>query len=144
MSVFDWFVIIVGLGGGTAAVARVPSFWKDQWSGAFRQPDSAPAWWLWGQPFWRAYLRGYPLGAVAFLIVMASFAASNLMQRSPDEAGPAFWALLPGGLALAVATVLGLGLVFINRPKWVVAPRHRSEPGVLQEWRRRRRASHGT
>jgi hypothetical protein len=94
------------------------------------------AWWVWGAPLWRGYVRGMAAVGATFVV--------DLLLILLVIWGPGGDAVL---LAIAAALVLSLtaGLVLavtialFNRPRWAVPPHLRGQPGAVREWRPRRR-----
>ena len=140
MSAFAWLAFIVILVGGGAALLRLPAFWADRWTGRFRQPDAAPSWWVWGDALWRAFRRSYPVGAVGFFLLAPLLMAMELSSEDAQSIWPEFAALC----WLVASVTLLAGVTLLNRPKWVVAPRHRNELGALAEWRSSLRRDRGS
>jgi hypothetical protein len=102
--------------------------WRNEWKWAWN-PDQVPDWWDYGGPLWRGFVRispvsGASLGLLALAAVLLSF----------DH--PTIYAVGQGVAFLAVV-VLGLAgvIVLFNRPRSLVAPHLRHQPGALAEWR---------
>jgi len=130
---------------GTALFAVVglfllPRLWRDELP---RWPEKPPAWWLWGGPLYRGWVRAHAaavLGCVMFLLVAGVLA---LTPEQPD--GPFVrpaWVVVPCLAALGSCLLVMLCILLFNRPKVLVAPRLRHQQGVVGEWlaawRRRR------
>ncbi|QUQ66988.1 hypothetical protein [Kutzneria sp. CA-103260] len=89
--------------------------------------------------------RGLARGFTAFTLSMTSLALAVPLIAYTDPArgvvrGPTWLAYVEGGLLLLF--MLGLALQFciawFNRPKFLVPPQRRDEPGVWRERRARR------
>lgn len=132
-------IVVIGL----AIAWRVmgPRYWRGD---PTTLDSSPPLWWFLSEDAWRGYLRSTP--ATAPLTVLFGFCGVIAMAFGEGSAtGVTFGligaALLPLGLALAASVTLW------NRPRFVVPPPLRSEPGTraqrrnrrLREQRRRRR-----
>lgn len=95
-----------------------------------------PAWWPFSLPVWRGVGRSF-VAVVPFLLVM--FIGGLIAEFSSAE---------DLGLSIAALGLLGVPfiqapIVFFNRPRWLVPPHQRDEPGALEEWRTaRRRRTH--
>jgi hypothetical protein len=118
-------IVLVGFGLWLRFGRRV---WRNEWQWAWN-PDQVPAWWGYGGPLWRGFVRVSPLsGASLGLLALAA------VLLSLDH--PTIYAVGQGVGFLAVV-VLGLAalIVLFNRPQSLVAPHLRHQPGALAEWR---------
>lgn len=102
--------------------------------------DFPPADWPFGKPSWRGAARSYTAAAPCLVLILLAFTAQELLGTETAA----------GDVALVVGTVLGLGALLIvasitpfNRPRLLVPPHLRSEPGLLAERRRRRTSRRG-
>jgi hypothetical protein len=101
--------------------------WRNEWKWAWN-PDEVPVWWDHGGPLWRGFVRVSPvcgglIGLLAAAAVLLSF-DDPLIYAIGQFVG----ALAVGGLGLPACIVL------FNRPKTLVAPHLRHQPGALAEW----------
>lgn len=80
-------------------------------------------------PFFRAYRRALPVFAALFVPMLTVILAQVTISQSPiDGIG------LNIAFALAVSSViLALSVVLVNRPKTVVPPHLRDEPGLIRD-----------
>ena len=112
------------LGGlvGLAATGRNPE-------GLSAQITSAPDWWPFDLPSWRALVRIAPLGAAEGVVWGGWFIADGLPDSALVDAAETL---------LQVLVVLAIGLMVAvalwNRPRALVSPPLRHLPGALQEW----------
>jgi hypothetical protein len=140
--------IAVGVGAtvmsacGLYLLPRVWGGWLDRKAGAFRGRE-----WTHGElglimPFGPAVKRGmqrsFPVLTVTWCC-MTCFAWIRILAGHGSAAGPR-----PGGAAgvaawvFTVLSLLGLAtmlaVIWFNRPKFVVPPRYRDQPGAVSEW----------
>jgi hypothetical protein len=123
-------VVLAGIVGLYAvAIKRI-------WQGTSEyDPSDPPAWWPFSLPLWRGVARAFPVqGACAILVIGGGIAADLAGKGSP---GYDF------GMSVGLAGLLGLFLLalpitFFNRPRFLVPPHQRQDPGALAEWRRAR------
>ena len=127
-------VIFAGLVGlYVLAIKRV-------WEGRSEYgPSDPPAWWPFSLPLWRGVARAFPVqGACAILLIGGGIGAD---LAGKDSSGYVV------GMSIGLAGLLGvfllaLPITFYNRPRFLVPPHQRGEPGAFAEWRgeRARRA----
>lgn len=117
--------------GTTAVMPRIFRAWR---SGPTEHvpwdPFHAPGFWGLGDGLWRGAYR-------AMLVLFVTTGAMGLMLVLPDEEGIAStlslivaWAIVGGG-------ILAVLVIAFNRPKLVVQPWLRSQPGDFTSWVRR-------
>jgi hypothetical protein len=98
-------------------------------------------WWVWGAPLWRGYVRGMVAVGATFVTDLVAVMALIWLPGG-DAVVIAVVPLLVG--SLAVGFVLMLTIVLFNRPRRLVPPYLRDQPGAVAEWlgawRERRRA----
>ena len=99
---------------------------------AFEEPL---AWWIWGAPLWRGYVRGMAAVGATFVV--------DLLLIMVVIWGPGADAVLLATaaalvLSLAAGLVLAITIALFNRPRWAVPPHLRAQPGAVREWRPRR------
>src|SRR3954453_18390597 len=124
-------VVFFGLlaAGYAYAVGRV-------WRG-HSELDGAPppAWWPFSPPLWRGVARAFPVQGACALVLIGGGIAADLAGR--DSSG------YDVGMAVGLVGLLGIVLLALpialyNRPRFLVPPHQRDEPGALAEWRRER------
>ena len=94
------------------------------------QVTSAPDWWPFDLPAWRALVRSAPVGAAEGVVWGAWFIADGLPDSAfVDTVETALQVLVVLALVLMVAVAL------FNRPQMLVSPPLRNLPGALEEWR---------
>lgn len=111
------------------------------WRDRTRIFDETQAWWLWGDPLWRGYVRWLTVAGLTFAFDLVLIAG---LLWGPDADATLLVLGIPLLLSMAIAVVLGAGIVLFNRPRAAVPPHLRDQPGALAEWRdggRRRRSA---
>ena len=103
--------------------------WNNEWRWQAFHPDAVPAWWPYGDALWRGWLR---LTVLGWLEVSLLGIGVVLIQAD-------------GGVVLTIGTVvsvivflllcLAVPIVLFNRPRFLVMPWLRAQPGALAEWR---------
>ena len=125
-------VVFFGLlvAGYLYAVGRV-------WRGRSELDGSAPpAWWPFSVPLWRGAARAFPVQGASALVLIGGGIAADLAGRDSAGYDVAMTIALAGLLGIVL---LALPITFYNRPRFLVPPHQRDEPGALAEWRRERR-----
>lgn len=77
---------------------------------------------------WRSFVRAYPATTLTFavgvpVLIVEKFIDDGPVREFADSAG----------IVVAVACLLLLGVILYNRPKFLVAPHHRHQQGLLGE-----------
>jgi hypothetical protein len=88
--------------------------------------------WPFGLPLWRGLSRAFVIQGLCVLLLIGGGVASDAVGK--DSA--AFDWLM--GIGLLGLFLLAFPITLFNRPKFLVPPRQRDEPGALEEWRRER------
>ncbi len=145
MSPFDWVVFGFAVLLAIAAVRNLPRVWRHE----FRHQDRVPDYWPWGEALWHGYVRAIPVGTFTILIGIAVLGLGLLVPEEPT--GPLvrpYWYVLPAFSAMGIVFLTMVMIVFFNRPKRLVAPHLRRQPGAiafwLRAWRRKRARSRRT
>ncbi len=141
MSILDWIAFGFLLVITVAAFRNLPRVWRHE----FRHFDRAPAYWPWGAALWRGFVRMMPVGVVGCAVLLIGTVVLLLIPEEPS--GPfvrPYWAVVPSLIACALPLAGMLGVVLFNRPRAIVPPHLRAQPGALAEWQKahggRRRA----
>ena len=134
MSVVGWIVFGAFAALFLAAVRGLFYFWR----GESAVWDHQPAWWPWGELAYRAWVRVMPIGVATLGLLDAIHLAGGL--GAYDQDGVGYWLA-----ALLLLSLLGLFFVattvaFYNRPKWIVPPHLRREPGIVEAYEKKRRS----
>lgn len=132
----DWLVFVVIAVLSTLGLLTLPRLWQ----GPHRLDKGVPLWWYYPEALWRGYWRSVHLHVVAFWL-----ATLRVFLGKCDEgmSGGSGRDIAMSGFRVAADVVLvGCGLVvalaitvpLFNRPRFVVPPRFRRQPGAIAEW----------
>ena len=122
-----FFVALVA--GYCLVIARI-------WQGRSQyDPSSPPAFWPFSLPLWRGVARAFPIQGACVLILLGGGIAGDLIGEDGRGYDVAMGIGFAGVLGLFL---LALPITFFNRPRFLVPPHQRDEPGALAEWRRER------
>ncbi len=99
-------------------------------------PSQPPAWWPFSDPLWRGVARAFPVQGGCVLLLIGGGIAADLIGEGSQGYDVAMSVGLVGLLGIFL---LALPITFFNRPRFLVPPHQRDEPGALAEWRRARR-----
>lgn len=119
----------------TVGAALYVPFYVWRWRVLWERPspafDEPFAWWVWGAALWRGYVRA--------LVVVGGVFAVDLVLLLVAIWGPSADAVLLATmsalvLALAIGFALAVTITLFNRPRRLVPPYLRHEPGAIREW----------
>jgi hypothetical protein len=130
MSLYGAGLILVLLFLGFLYVAVAAKVWRGT---SAINSDVSPDWWPFGPPVWRGVARGYVATGPFILVLFGGAAIAELSSKEDLGMGIAL-------LGLLGVPFVQLPIIFFNRPRSLVPPHQREEPGALQEWRHRREA----
>ena len=123
------FAVVVA--GYLFVIARV-------WQGRSEyDPSAPPAWWPFSLPLWRGVARAFPVQGACVLLLIGGGIGADLAGKESSGYDVGMTIGLAGLLGLVL---LALPITFFNRPRFLVLPHQRDDPGVLAEWRRARHA----
>lgn len=133
--------VFVGAGAAFVvllAVAGIPEhvrFWRGESPRARRRIP--PSWWPWSPALWRGNVRSSSVLAVGAVPMLGSAVLLLAVHDLGWPAPPGEWVWYPLlRLTLIAAWILvpllGVSVVLFNRPKAVVPPHLRDEPGLLE------------
>src|ERR1700709_1527121 len=120
--VFSIIVFAGILGLYLVAIKRV-------WQGRSEIDSSnPPAWWPFSLPVWRGVARAFPIQGACVILLIGGGIGADLAGK--DSSGS------PIGRTIALAALLGilllaLPITFFNRPRFLVPPHQRDEPGAV-------------
>jgi hypothetical protein len=112
----------------------------------------APPWWRYGDVAWRGYARALAFGGViggTFLVLalwcfmlLTSLGSFEFVsdKSARDWLG---WGLTVGFAGLIASAIVSMSIVLTNRPRMLVPPGLRDQPGAIDEWSHRRRYPRG-
>lgn len=114
-----------------AGVVLLPRIWRGELASTYDHASRDV--WLWGEPLRRGFIRGLHLGILGTVVlVFLVFATADL--EPTESIGPVVGSALVLFFALLA---LYTSVVLFNRPRWVVPPYARDQPGAVREWRTR-------
>jgi hypothetical protein len=99
------------------------------WRGDAEVDEPPPAWPL-GAPSWHGVMRSFIACPPFIVLVFAGGAVAELSDA--DDLGMAI-----GAIGLLGSVVLHVPILLWNRPKALVPPPMRRQPGALREWRQK-------
>lgn len=106
------------------------------WQGTSELDDSNPApWWPFSDALWRGTARAFPALGACVIVLIGAGIAGDLAEKDSTGYNVAMSVGLVGLLGIFL---LGLPITFYNRPRFLVPPHQRDDPGTLAEWRRAR------
>jgi hypothetical protein len=100
-----------------------PRLWRGD-----AEVDEPPPAWPFGAAAWRGVMRSFIVCPPFIVLVFAGGAVAELSDA--DDLGMAI-----GAIGLLASVVLHVPILLWNRPKALVPPPMRGEPGALREWR---------
>ena len=119
--VFAAVLVLFGL-----AITRI-------WQGTSElDTSSAPSWWPFSKALWRGVMRAFPVQAACVILLIGGGIGADLAGKG--SAGHDI------GMSIGLVGLLGIFLLalpvtFFNRPRFLVPPHQRDEPGAVAEWR---------
>lgn len=103
------------------------------WQGrSEHDPSQPPAFWPFSLPLWRGVARAFPVQGGCVLLLIGGGIAADLIGEDAKGYDIAMGVGLAGLLGLFL---LAFPITFFNRPRFLVPPHQRDEPGALEEWR---------
>jgi len=116
---------------GVLAAGLVLAMWlygaPRLWRGVSDVEEAPPPWPL-GDAMWHGVIRSFIVWPPFVALALAGGAVAELTDR--DDLG-----LMLGLLGILGGLVVHLPILLVNRPKAVVPPALRGQPGALREWR---------
>jgi hypothetical protein len=98
-------------------------------------PSSPPAFWPFSIALWRGVSRAFVIQGLCVILLIGGGVGGDVVGE--DSAGYN-WVMGVGLVGLLGLFLLAFPITFFNRPKFLVPPHQREEPGALAEWRRDR------
>jgi len=125
------------------ASTRLPKLWRSDERVLEGMERSLGAVWPYGRTVWRGVLRGLPAIVIgSWFLTMGGLLALAVPAGNPPRSRAStalFTALLLAGVGFCLCFALHIVVILFNRPKWIVPPLKRAEPGALAVWSRRKR-----
>ncbi|GAA1595377.1 hypothetical protein GCM10009789_56740 [Kribbella sancticallisti] len=115
------------------ALYLMPKLWRSK---ADIQKDEATAkWWPFGEAFRAGFVRSIPAAVLACLMLELGLIAGFFEQYLTGD-GSRFASRLTVyfGTAFVLMLLVDLSVTLFNRPKFIVPPDARDEPGALRLW----------
>ncbi len=131
MKPLDWLAAGVLAAAAVIGVFQLPKFWRNEQQVYRTLHEKFHSFWPLGEGLWHGYIRALPIGLLGLILAVLSFLALALGRSVPLLAPLGFFLFFP---LFALTMLIGVGVVFLNWPKFVVAPHLRSQPGAVQEW----------
>jgi hypothetical protein len=137
-SPLDW----VAVGFAALLVPLGPPTVRRLWTRKRRHDP--PRGWPWGAALWRGYTRNLLVSAIAVPLLLVTVVVGRFAPKHSSSA--LFWvAACLAVITAIVLLVLMPGVILFARPKFLIPPLLRSQPGAVQEWltrgRRRRKTT---
>jgi hypothetical protein len=119
-----FYAVLVG--GYLLVVAKV-------WRGESEfDGDDPPPFWPFGVPLWRGAGRAIPALGASVLVLIGAGITSDLVGTGSRY----YDAVMSVGLLGLLATIfVAFPVMYFNRPKLLVPPIWRDDPGAVEEWR---------
>jgi hypothetical protein len=94
--------------------------------------SSPPPWWPFSEALWRGVARAFPVQAACVILLIGGGIGADLAGK--DSPGYDIGMSI-GLVGLLGIFLLALPITFFNRPRFLVPPHQRDEPGAVAEWR---------
>lgn len=112
----------------SCGLAAVPRGMLRLWRQGTTVFDRCPRWWPYSARSWKGWVRSLPIGCLGALFLwLAGWMVLAGRSRITDGIAIVAWS----GLVICIFTMATVMLW--NRPKFVVPPTRREEPGFLQD-----------
>lgn len=125
-----FFVVIIVIGVGTAvATLRLPRLWK---TGGYDIESGFRGWWPYGDRSLKGWVRALPTsvaGAWALVIALIGMTISQVTSGPTHEVATNVAIAASVGMFLAVPIIITI--IVFNRPRFLVPPPRRNEPGII-------------
>ena len=95
-------------------------------------PTSPPAFWPFSVALWRGVGRAFVIQGLAVLLLIGGGVAGDIVG---EDSSSYDWVMGIGLIGVLCLFFLAFPITFFNRPKFLVPPHQRDEPGALEEWR---------
>ena len=122
------FVVFLALG----YFYVVGKIWRGE---SHYDPSSPPAFWPFSLPLWRGVARAFVIQGLAVLLLIGGGVAGDVVG---EDSSAYNWVMGIGLIGLLSLFFLAFPITFFNRPKFLVPPHQRNDPGAVEEWRQER------
>lgn len=110
-------------------LAAAPRIWRGE---SELHPSAPPVWWPFSVALWAGVARSFVALSPAFIVLFVLVGLADL-KGNGSAAGDAL--LLAGAGVLVVASAVYGVIVLFNRPRFLVPPPWRDDPGAREQWR---------
>lgn len=94
-----------------------------------------PEFWPFSLPLWRGVGRALPIQGMSVLLLIGGGVAGDVVGKQ-SQAYDVVMGI--GALGLLGLFLLAFPITYFNRPRFLVPPHQRGDPGAVEEWRRER------
>lgn len=134
MSTLQWVGTIFMAAMVVAVGFQMPAYWRGE-SRDFID-ENTRGWWPFGEALRRGGLRSIHLGVAICatgVLAVVSFEIHDRVEARWLEATTfaTAWAF---SILFLVSLVIDASVLLFNRPRWLVPPRYRDEPGAIRMW----------
>jgi hypothetical protein len=130
MTPVTWVVAVICIAVSIAAWRGLPRSWRGDHPWFARK--TAPGWFPWGSALWRGWRRVALIAPFALTALTLSLVAGGLISA---HSGVAWFPRVCAYLFAFSAFVLIPAVILLARPKLVIPPVLRDEPGAIADWR---------
>ena len=123
------FAILVFTGFAVIYVLAIGKVWRGT---SHIDTERPPSWWPFSVALWRGISRAFPVQGACVLVLIAGGGVADAIGK--DGAGYDI-AMSAGLVGLLGIFVFALPIMFYNRPRFLVPPHQRDDPGAIAEWR---------
>lgn len=111
----------------------LPKLWRSK--ADIQRSEATAKWWPFSEALREGFVRSIPAAVLALLMLELGLIAGFFAQYLTGD-GSRFAGRLNVyfGTAFVVMLLVDLGVTLFNRPKFIVPPDARSEPGAVQLW----------
>ncbi|MFG3582280.1 hypothetical protein [Micromonospora chersina] len=120
------------------ALWQLPKIWRMK--ADIQRPAATTTWWPFSEALRESFLRGLPVGILGCTALTASIALTAVSEATHGSTSRVAAAVAWNAFLVFVALMLvDLSVTLFNRPKFVVPPATRDEPGAIALWWRSRK-----
>lgn len=127
-SVAYWVILAAGV---VISFTLTPRYWMK--GVPHVDPDRPPRAWVWGGALWKGFVRALPIAGPQIVLFFGPALPVELELVVPGSSAWEWQGRL-WILAMGIVLISELGIVLFNRPKFLIPPRFRNQPGAIEEW----------